>query len=161
MARTAKARIPVEDKVRIVLETGVPRRRREGPRATPEWPGRNAGWPGGTSAADRERTAKTRPGRGYGAAAHLAAERHRIRAGPFVDLEALRAAAGLPVSRFARLADIPERTYRRRLMQLRAGIPDRMLRPSPQVDRFEPIATKPSFRRLDRLGSAPSAAGGR
>ena len=34
--------------------------------------------------------------------------------GPFGDLEALREAAGTPVSRFAALAGIPERTYRRR-----------------------------------------------
>jgi hypothetical protein len=62
--------------------------------------------------------------------------------GPFADLEALRAAEGLPVSRFARLTGIPERTYRRRLARLREGDPPHGPWPSPKVDRFEPIAAK-------------------
>jgi transposase len=47
------------------------------------------------------------------AVADLAARRCFRRSSPFADLEALREAAGLPVSRFATLAGIPERTYRR------------------------------------------------
>ena len=48
----------------------------------------------------------------------------------------------MPVSRFAPLAGIPERTYRRRLARLRAGDPSRGPWPAPQVDRFESIAAK-------------------
>ena len=55
--------------------------------------------------------------------------------GPFADLEALRAAEGVPVSRFARRPGIPERTYRRRLTRLRGRLfktafagPDPLLR---------------------------------
>jgi hypothetical protein len=42
---------------------------------------------------------------------------------PFADLEALRAAHGVSVSRFAALAGIPERTYWRRLARHRVGDP--------------------------------------
>ncbi|WP_052281277.1 integrase core domain-containing protein [Nocardia vulneris] len=48
----------------------------------------------------------------------------------------------MPVSRFAPLAGIPERTYRRRLARHRAGEPHRGPWPSPQLDRFEPIAVE-------------------
>lgn len=51
-------------------------------------------------------------------------------------------AAGLPVSRFARLADIPERTYRRRLTRLRDGEPGKGPWPAPRTDVVEPIAAK-------------------
>jgi putative transposase len=62
--------------------------------------------------------------------------------GPFRDLEALRAAERLPVSRFARLTGIPERAYRRRLARRRDGDPPNGPWPSPKVDQFEPIAAK-------------------
>nr|WP_280429489.1 hypothetical protein [Nocardia brasiliensis] len=48
----------------------------------------------------------------------------------------------MPVSRFAPLAGIPERTYRQRLARLRGGEPQRALRPSPRRDRIEPIAAE-------------------
>ncbi|WP_280331409.1 integrase core domain-containing protein [Nocardia wallacei] len=48
----------------------------------------------------------------------------------------------MPVSRFARLAGIPERTYRRRRARLRGGAPPCGPWPAPKVERFEPIAAK-------------------
>jgi len=54
----------------------------------------------------------------------------------------LRAAAGLPVSRFARLAGIPERTYRYRLARHRAGQADKGPWPTPRVDAVEALAAK-------------------
>jgi len=63
-------------------------------------------------------------------------------AGTFRDLEALRAAEGTPVSRFARLAGIPERTYRRRLARLRAEDVDKGPWPAPRVDAIEALAAK-------------------
>ena len=81
-------------------------------------------------------------GRGHGAVANLAARRGAGRPSPFTDLEALRAAAGLPVSRFVALTGIPERTYRRRLARLRVGDPAKGPWPAPVVDRFEALAAK-------------------
>ncbi|OBB19138.1 hypothetical protein A5761_06850 [Mycolicibacterium setense] len=54
----------------------------------------------------------------------------------------MREAAGLPVSRFCVLADIPERTYRRRLARLRGGAPVKGPWPAPVVDRIEALAAK-------------------
>jgi len=51
-------------------------------------------------------------------------------------------AAGLPVSRFARLAGIPRRTYHRRLARLRDGEPVKGPWPTPSVDEIEAIAAK-------------------
>ena len=51
-------------------------------------------------------------------------------------------AAALPVSRFAPLADIPERTYRRRLVKLRSGEQGKGPWPAPKVDRIEALAAK-------------------
>src|SRR6266536_1397884 len=48
-----------------------------------------------------------------------------------------RAAAGLPVSRFARLAGIPRRSYCRRLARLRHGDPVKGPWPAPVVDSVE------------------------
>lgn len=48
----------------------------------------------------------------------------------------------MPVSRFARLAGIPERTYRHRRAQLHAGRPAKGPWPAPAVDAIEPIAAK-------------------
>jgi putative transposase len=65
------------------------------------------------------------------------------RPGPFADLEALRAAAELPVARLAALAGIPERTYRRRLAMLRSG--NDTIKgpwPTPAVDAAEALAAK-------------------
>src|SRR6476620_1261909 len=81
-------------------------------------------------------------GRGHGAVANLAARSGAGRPNPFTDLEALRAAAGLPVSRFVALTGIPERTYRRRLARLRVGDPAKGPWPAPVVDRFEALAAK-------------------
>jgi hypothetical protein len=67
------------------------------------------------------RHAAARAGRGDSAGTDLAEGLGVRRPGPFADLEALRAAAELPVARFAALAGIPERTYRRRLATLRSG----------------------------------------
>jgi transposase-like protein len=65
--------------------------------------------------------AEARAGRGDRAATDLAEGLGVRRPGPFADLEALRAAAELPVARFAALAGIPERTYHRRLATLRSA----------------------------------------
>ena len=55
----------------------------------------------------------------------------------------MREAAQLPVARFARLAGIPERTYRRRLATLRAGDePVKGPWPTPAVDGIEALAAK-------------------
>jgi len=51
-------------------------------------------------------------------------------------------AAGLPVSRFARLAGIPERSYRYRLARRRAGRSERGPWPTPAVDAIEALAAK-------------------
>jgi transposase InsO family protein len=51
-------------------------------------------------------------------------------------------AAGLPVSRFARLAGIPRRTYHRRLTRLRDGDPVKGPWPTPAVDEVEAVAAK-------------------
>lgn len=48
----------------------------------------------------------------------------------------------MPVSRFAPLAGIPERTYRHRLARLRAGSSIKGPWPAPSVDAIEPIAAK-------------------
>ena len=60
----------------------------------------------------------------------------------FADLEALRAAAGVPVSRFAVLAGVPERTYRRRLARQREAAPIKGPWPTPRVDEIEALAAK-------------------
>ena len=59
----------------------------------------------------RVRAAEARSRGGDGAAADLAERLGVRRRYPFADLEALRAAHGVSVSRFAALAGIPERTY--------------------------------------------------
>lgn len=48
----------------------------------------------------------------------------------------------MPVSRFAPLAGIPERTYRRRLARLRAGEPLKGPWPAPKTDAIEVLAAK-------------------
>ena len=48
----------------------------------------------------------------------------------------------MPVSRFSRLAGIPERTYRRRLARHRAGDPSTGPWPAPKVDDIEATAAK-------------------
>jgi putative transposase len=48
----------------------------------------------------------------------------------------------MPVSRFSRLAGIPERTYRRRLARHRAGDPSKGPWPAPKVDDIEATAAK-------------------
>ena len=49
----------------------------------------------------------------------------------------------MPVSRFAVVAGIPIRTYRRRLAVARAGErPDKGPWPAPAVDTVEPVAAK-------------------
>lgn len=48
----------------------------------------------------------------------------------------------MPVSRFAPLAGIPERTYRHRLARLRAGRSTKGPWPAPTIDAIEPIAAK-------------------
>ena len=48
----------------------------------------------------------------------------------------------MPVSRFTRLAGIPERTYRRRLARLRAGDPVKRPWPAPRVEEIEAQAAK-------------------
>jgi len=54
----------------------------------------------------------------------------------------LRADAVMPVSRFAPLTGIPERTYRRRLTRLRGGKPSKGPWPAPMTDTFEVLAAK-------------------
>jgi hypothetical protein len=97
---------------------------------------------GGAAAAVGERPAEDGAGGGDGAAADVAEGRRVHRPGPFSDLEALRATADLPVSRFARLAGIPRRTYHRRLARLRDGEPVKGPWPSPAVDEVEAVAAK-------------------
>jgi putative transposase len=48
----------------------------------------------------------------------------------------------MPVSRFTRLAGIPERTYRRRLARLRAGEQVKGPWPAPRVEQIEALAAK-------------------
>jgi transposase InsO family protein len=48
----------------------------------------------------------------------------------------------MPVSRFTRLAGLPERTYRRRLARLRAGEQVKGPWPAPKVDAVEAVAAK-------------------
>jgi len=48
----------------------------------------------------------------------------------------------MPVSRFSRLAGIPERTYRRRLARHWAGDPSKGPWPAPKVDDIEATAAK-------------------
>jgi hypothetical protein len=85
---------------------------------------------------ENEQLKLARLGRGDGAAADLAQGRGANPGGPFADIEALRAAAGLPVSRFARLAGIPERTYRYRLGRHHAGQPPKGPWPTGQASAF-------------------------
>lgn len=51
--------------------------------------------------------------------------------GPFRELEAIRLADGMPVSRFCALLRIPCRSYFRGLLLLRSGMVDREGRPAP------------------------------
>ena len=71
------------------------------------------------AAAPRVRAAEVRSRAGDGAATALAERLGVRRRCPFADLEALRAAHGVSISRFAPLAGIPERTYWRRLARHR------------------------------------------
>jgi hypothetical protein len=61
-----------------------------------------------------------------------AADAARRQGCPFLDLESLRTAAAMPVSRFAPLAGIAERSYRRRLARLRTGVPAKGPWPAPR-----------------------------
>jgi hypothetical protein len=125
--------LPVDDKVRVVLAvlsgelSAAEAGRRHGVSATAvmKWqdrlmePARPA-WATGcrvrptgrdadrAAAARGDRAAEAGVGRGHGAAAGLEEGRGVHRSGPFADLEALRTAMALPVSRFAPLAGIAE-----------------------------------------------------
>ncbi|BAJ29596.1 putative transposase [Kitasatospora setae KM-6054] len=52
-------------------------------------------------------------------------------AGPFEDLEVIRAEAGMPTARFCRLIGVPERTWRRHQARARQGAPTRGPWPRP------------------------------
>jgi transposase-like protein len=80
----------------------------------------------------RVRAAEARSRGGDGAAVDLAERLGVRRRCTFADLEALRAAHGVSVSRFAALAGIPERTYWRRLARHRVGDPPKGPWPSPR-----------------------------
>lgn len=54
----------------------------------------------------------------------------------------IRQDAGLTISRFAALIDVPRRTYQYRLAKLRAGDPEKGPWPAPVVDRIEPTVAK-------------------
>lgn len=54
--------------------------------------------------------------------------------GPFHELEAIRLAHGMPVSRFCLLLQIPCRSYYRGLVLLRSGQTERKRRPAPCVE---------------------------
>ncbi|MEM9518054.1 MAG: integrase core domain-containing protein [Actinomycetota bacterium] len=54
----------------------------------------------------------------------------------------IRTDAGLSVSRFAELIDVPRRTYTYRLAKHRGGDPEKGPWPAPVVDRIEPIVAK-------------------
>jgi transposase-like protein len=144
VARSPRLKIPLEDKVRVVLSvlagemSAAEAARRRGVSAmsvakwkqtfleagtkaleeVPHRPRRGAGPARAAAVADGDRAAEAGAGGSHCAAARLAARQPVGGSGPFCDLEALRAAEGLPVSRFARLDGIPERTYRRRLARL-------------------------------------------
>lgn len=94
------------------------------------------------AAAPRVRAAEARSRGGDGAAADLAEGLGVRRRGPFADLDALRAAHGVSVSRFAALAGIPERTYWPRLARHRVGDPPKGPWPAPRVDAIEAVAAK-------------------
>lgn len=120
------------DAGKAAMEDGMP-----GKAGMPRQPGR-------ATAARGDPGAEARTGRGDSAAADLAEGLGVRRPGPFADLEALRAAAELPVARFAALAGIPERTYHhRRLATLRSGdAPVKGPWPTPAVDAAEALAAK-------------------
>ncbi|MEX2612757.1 MAG: DDE-type integrase/transposase/recombinase, partial [Gaiellaceae bacterium] len=61
-------------------------------------------------------------------------------AGPFEDLEMIRAESGMPTSRFVQLIGVPERSYRRWQQRQRGGCPARGPWPAPARDRVEPLA---------------------
>jgi hypothetical protein len=88
---------------------------------------------GRAAVAGRVRAAQAGVGGGDGAAADLAEGCGVHRSGPFADLEALRVADRVSVSRFAVLAGIAERTYWRRLARHRAGNPVKGPWPAPRV----------------------------
>lgn len=54
----------------------------------------------------------------------------------------IRTDAGLSVSRFAELIDVPRRTYTYRLAKHRQGDPGKGPWPAPVVDRIEPVVAK-------------------
>jgi transposase-like protein len=115
-------------------------------RARPGWtvrcPARWWAAPDRAAAAPRVRAAEARSRGGDGAAADLAERlgvRRRFR---FADLEALRAAHGVSVSRFAALAGVSERTYWRRRARHRVGDPPKGPWPAPRVDAIEAVAAK-------------------
>jgi len=99
----------------------VRRRRQGGAGRRHAGQGRQPRQPGRATAARGDPGAEARAGRGDSAATDLAEGLGVRRPGPFADLEALRAAAELPVARFAALAGVPGRTYHRRLATLRSG----------------------------------------
>src|SRR6266498_2960014 len=94
------------------------------------------------AAAPRVRAAEARSRGGDRAAADLAERLGVRRRCPFADLEALRAAHGVSVSRFAALAGIPERTHWRRLARHRVGDPPKGPWPAPRVDAIEAVAAR-------------------
>src|SRR6266508_4542235 len=121
----------------------VRRRRQGGAGRRHAGQGRQPWQPGRATAARGDPGAEARAGRGDRAATDLAEGLGVPRPGPFADLEALRAAAELPVARFAALAGIPERTYHRRLATLRSGdAPVKGPWPTPAVDAAEALAAK-------------------
>ncbi len=105
-------------------------------------PGPDGGQSRRAAVAPRVRAAEARSRGGDGAAADLAEGLGVRRRCPFADLEALRAAHGVSVSRFAALAGIPERTYWRRLGRHRVGDPPKGPWPAPRVDAIEAVAAK-------------------
>jgi hypothetical protein len=100
------------------------------------------GSPDRAAAAPRVRAAEARSRGGDGAAADLAERLGVGRRCRFAGLEALRAAHGVSVSRFAALAGIPERSYGRRLARHPAGDPPKGPWPAPGVDAIEAVAAK-------------------
>jgi DNA-binding transcriptional regulator YiaG len=94
----------------------------------------------GKAGMDRSLEARSRGG--DGAAADLAEGLGVRRRCPFADLEALRAAHGVSVSRFAALAGILERTYWRRRARHRVGDPPKGPWLAPRVDAIEAVAAK-------------------
>ncbi len=71
----------------------------------------------------------------------------------------IRTDAGLSVSRFGELIDVPRRTHTYRLAKHRAGDPAKGPWPAPVVDRIEPIVARYASTR--RRGGSPQGVGHR